>query len=331
MTQVVPSLNLFPKLASRVVVLTGGASGIGAALTRLLHSYGSHVFFGDVSVSAGQELESMLSATAASTSEKPIGTAKFVSCNVSKYGNIYELFRIAYDAHGRVDHAISCAGVLERGKYFDDPTLTIDSIEDDAGDTSVLDINLSGSLNFARIASVFLRDSSGPIQSEQRSKDKTFTLLSSIAGIRDSPGQPLYQTSKVAILGLVRGMRHVDLSFSAGNEDRGKIRVNAICPGMTQSAMTEHLTPRFQAAERSAENMGKHGYWQTSEQVAEVTAHLMVEGGIHGKSVYVEAGKGWEFETGLKEHMEVWLGTEPTTMLRSNVEFIQGLGGIRKD
>ena len=330
MTQIVPRGSLFPTLANRVVVLTGGASGIGAALTTLLHANGSHVVFGDVTVEAGQKLESKLSSSASPTASKPHGTVKFVACNVSKYADIYELFRSAYGAHGQVDHAVSCAGVLERGKYFDNPNMTIESIQDDPGDASVLDINLTGSLNFARIASVFLRQTSTDPASSP-SKDKTITLLSSIAGIRDSPGQPLYQTSKVAILGLVRGMRHVDLSFSVGNGHSSNIRVNAICPGMTQSAMTEHLIPRFQAAEKHSAEGSARGYWQTSEQVAQLTAYLMVEGKMHGKSVYVEAGKGWEIENGLKEHMDVWLGSEPTRMLRSNVEFIRGLGGIRKD
>lgn len=330
MTQIVPRATLFPTLANRVVVLTGGASGIGAALTTLLHANGSHVVFGDVTMEAGRKLESKLSSTASPGANKPSGTVKFVTCNVSKYADIYELFRSAYDTHGRVDHAVSCAGVLERGKYFDDPNMTIESIKGDPGDASVLDINLTGSLNFARMASVFLRQT-GIEQDESQSNDKTITLLSSIAGIRDSPGQPLYQTSKVAILGLVRGMRHVDLSFTAGNGHRCNVRVNAICPGMTQSAMTEHLIPGFQAAERTTAEGSKRGYWQTSGRVAELTAHLMVERTMHGKSVYVEDGKGWEFEDGLKDHMNTWLGEEPTTLLRSNVDFIRSLGGIRKD
>ena len=331
MAQIVPDPSLLSSLASRVVVLTGGASGIGAALTTLLHANGSHVFFGDISHGAGQELESNLSSASANSS-KTRGTAKFVACDVSRYADIYKLFRTAYDMHGRVDHAVSCAGVLDRGKFFDDANSTIESIEDDAGDASVLEINLTGSINFARIASVFVRQPSASTKSEGlQSRDKTITFLSSIAGLRDSPGMPLYQTSKVALLGLVRGMRNLDLSFPLDENNRGKVRVNAICPGMTQSAMTEHLIPKFQAAERSVEEQGGRGYWQTSRQAAEVIALLMADGRTHGKSVYVEAGTGWEFEDGLKDNMDVWLGHEPTMMLRSNVDFIRSLGGIRKD
>ncbi|KAH0409901.1 hypothetical protein KCU90_g20387, partial [Aureobasidium melanogenum] len=52
-------------LQGKVVVLTGGALGIGAELVRLLHSCGSNVFFGDVLIPQGEALASELSALSA--------------------------------------------------------------------------------------------------------------------------------------------------------------------------------------------------------------------------------------------------------------------------
>ena len=334
MTQIVAETTLFGTLASSVVVVTGGASGMGAAVTTLLRSHGAHVFFGDISVKSGHELQVSLASSIIQTSYR--GSATFLQCDVSQYTDIYRLFRTAYDTHGRIDHAISCAGVLERGNFFTDPSMTIDTIATDTGDSSVLDINLTASINFARIANVFLRQPQSSPSTYQAIQHKSITFLSSIAALRDSPDMPLYQTSKVAILGLIRAMRTLNLSYSSSNTNTNQtnnIRVNAICPGMTFSTMTAHLIPHFEAAqkEHNQNPKTKMGHWQTSSQVADFIAHLMTDSSMHGKSVYVEEGKGWEFEDGLQKNTDSWLGEEPSRLLRENREFIRGLGGIRKD
>ena len=299
-----PSSNL-TLLQNSIIVLTGGSSGIGFALVKYLRSLGAHVWSGDLKSPLDEETD---------TPRPAQGSSTYLRCDVSRYSDIHTLFRTAYDKHGRVDHAVSCAGVLERGHFFDEHL----SIEDVAKpcDQTTLDINLQGSLSFARIASVFLRQGG-------RQRNNNLTFMSSIAWIRDSPGMPLYQTSKVAILRLVRGMRNLPICRVGG------IRVNAICPGMTESAMTTHLIPRFREAEEE-NSEGLRGHWQTSMQVAEITARLILSG-LNGKSLYIEGGKAWDFEAGLQDNMEAWLGEEPTKWLRENREFTKGLGGIRKD
>jgi len=106
---------------------------------------------------------------------------------VAKYSDNYRLFRTALDKYGRVDHAIACAGIVERGKWFD-PKLTVDTV-DKPETTQVIEINLLGSIYFARIAVVFLR------HERKAGEDKSLTLISSAAGFRDSPGLFLYQVS----------------------------------------------------------------------------------------------------------------------------------------
>jgi hypothetical protein len=74
---------------------------------------------------------------------------------------------------------------LEQGNWFD-PNLTIETVAS-SGNTKVLDVNLVGTLNFARIAAVFLRG--GLNMGENRS----LTLLSSVNAFRESPGLFMYQ------------------------------------------------------------------------------------------------------------------------------------------
>lgn len=80
----------------------GASTGIGAATVKYLHSNGAKVVFGDVNEDAGSALI------------KAHDGLKFVHCDVSKYSDIYNVFRVAQDQYGRVDHAISCAGVFEQ-------------------------------------------------------------------------------------------------------------------------------------------------------------------------------------------------------------------------
>ena len=154
--------------------LIGGATGIGAATVKLLSKHGARVVLGDVNDDAAQQLVAEVSG------------ATFCHCDVSKYDDIYELFRTAYETHGQVDHALSCAGIFEQGNWFD-PDLTIESVKNDHGNVKVLDVNVMGTMVFSRIALPFLR------QNLQKGKNRTLTLLSSVNAFRESPGLYLYQ------------------------------------------------------------------------------------------------------------------------------------------
>ena len=120
------------------------------------------------------------------------GNVDFLHCNVTDYADNYRLFKAAYDKYRRIDHAISCAGILEQGKWLD-PDLTIESVGREEATRVVLDVNLLGSCVFARMAVVFLQDRI------QKGENKSITLLSSVAAFRESPGLFMYQV-KVTLI-----------------------------------------------------------------------------------------------------------------------------------
>lgn len=107
---------------------------------------------------------------------------------MTKYDDLYKLFKSAYDKFGQIHHAVSSAGIFEQGAWFD-PALTIESVGLGPATTAVLDVNVLGSANFARVGVVFLRD--GISKGENRS----LTLLSSVNAFRESPGLYMYQVS----------------------------------------------------------------------------------------------------------------------------------------
>lgn len=181
-----------PNLQDKVLVLTGGALGVGAQIVRLAHAAGAHVFFGDVLVTPGQEL-------AASLASGP--TVHFQKCGVTSYQDTLALFEAAYKAFGRVDHAVANAGIGERGNIVSED-LDLEGVkEEPTGAVDVLDVNLKGAVFFARIASVYLR------QRGSREGDKSLTLVSSVAGFREDPGLFVYVPSKHGVLGLMRALR----------------------------------------------------------------------------------------------------------------------------
>jgi NAD(P)-dependent dehydrogenase (short-subunit alcohol dehydrogenase family) len=253
---------------------------------RLLVQHGASVVFGDINTEAPRE---------------PSSSVTFVKCDVTKYDDLYQLFKQARDKHGHIDHAISCAGIFEHGNWFD-PNHTIESIKDEPGNTKTLDVNLMGTLHFSRIAAVFLRDSR-----TTESSNKSLTLLSSVNAFRDSPGLYLYQTSKHAIQGLMRSSRKTLY-------ERDGIRVNAVCPGVTDTPMSAHIMQPFKDAGL---------FWQSAGAVAEVIAGILTERGVNGKAFYVEGGDAFEFEDGLYESQPLWLGEEATRRLRGNTEAVE--------
>lgn len=288
-----PIESSFAVLQGKVVVLTGGATGIGAATVKLLAENGAAVVFGDNNVTAAKQLESAFD------------KVTFKECDVTNYDDIYQLFVAAKEKHGRVDHSLSCAGIFEQGNWFD-PSLTVESVGEQPGNTKTLDVNVLGSLQFARVAAVFLRDD------RQNGEDKSLTLLSSVNAFRESPGLFLYQTSKHAIQGLLRSSRKTLF-------ERDGIRVNAVCPGVVDTPMTVNVIDAFK----------DNGlWWMSPESVAKIIVGIEATASIHGKAFYIEGGEAWEFEDGFYEKQPQWLGEEPTKRMRLNAEAVNKVSSL---
>lgn len=179
--------------------LQQGAIGIGAVLVRLLHDAGAHVFFGDVLDDPAQALETELQSSTT--------TVKFVHCDVTSYADNLALFDAAYQAFGRVDHAISNAGLGEQGNLMSSE-LTLESVrEEPTNSVQIVDVNLKGPLYFARLASVYLRQPTKGEEVGAGQMDKSLTFTSSVAAFREDPGLYVYVASKHGVMGLMRVLR----------------------------------------------------------------------------------------------------------------------------
>ena len=96
----------------------GGSNGIGAATVKRLCNLGAKFVFGDIQAEAGEKQAQKLSTF-------PI---KFVRTDVTKYEDLIALFDTALKVFGKVDCAISNAGIVEVGNRVD-PGLDLESIK----------------------------------------------------------------------------------------------------------------------------------------------------------------------------------------------------------
>ena len=245
--------------------------------------------FGDYDVKAGEELASSLGED-----------VSFLKVDVSRYSDNVALFKLAREKYGRIDHAIAVAGVGERGDWFGED-LTVDDVETPQP-TTTLDINLLGVLYFIRIALPYLKiERTGD-------EDKSVVIVGSAAGFRESPGLPIYNATKHGLQGVMRSLRK-SLFHSQ------KIRINVLCPGVTDSQMAHPIAEAFRQA-------GLGDAVNVPEDLAVTILGFLTERGMWGKSVYVEGGKGWEFEGGYWDTMPQWLGQEPTMRLRKGLDLV---------
>lgn len=315
------SLKLDTSLKDSVIVLSGGSRGIGWSTVELLSAHGAKVVFGDV--------------------QEPSSTpanCTFVRTDVSQYSDIVNLFKLALETHGHVDHAISNAAIIEKPGWFN-PSLGVDGVAS-MPEMATEDINLRGSLWFAHIAVQYLAHGA------EGDENKSLTLMSSLAGFKETPGLPVYEASKSGIIGLMRSLRlYLPSAFKVN------IRVNTVCPSATDTGMiagvkdswedkgikintTESVAKVFVAI--CAAGKGSQSIWYDGLN-SQGTRRRQNRGamdwddderearGMSGRSWVVVAGQAWDIEEGLDRTEDLWLGLESSELVAAGQRTL-GLG-----
>lgn len=197
-------MDLTQRLAGKVAVITGGASGIGLASVRRLHAEGATIVIGDINPAAGQEV-----------AEEVGGT--FVQVDVSDEVAVATLFDTAAKIYGSVDIAFNNAGISPP----DD-----DLIEDTGLDAwqRVQDVNLK---------SVFLCCKAALRHMVSQQKGSIINTASFVAVTGSATSQISYTASKGGVLAM---SRELGVQFA-----RQGIRVNALCPGPVNTPMLKEL------------------------------------------------------------------------------------------
>lgn len=246
--------------AGRTAIVTGAAGGIGRATALAYAAAGANVVVADVQRDGGEET--------AALAERIGSRAMFVPCDVSSSVDVDSLMTAATGAFGRIDFACNNAGV-----ELEDAALCE---VDEAIARRVIDVNFTGLfLCMQREIRQFLAQGSGG----------AIVNMASMNAFRPRPLSAVYDGTKAAILALTRSAA---LSYAAQ-----KIRINAVCPGVTDTPMLDGkmaangldkaMLHPFASLEKrlgTAEEVAAAVLWLSSDASSFVAGHaLAVEGG----------------------------------------------------
>ena len=250
------------ELKNRVVVITGGAGGIGRATALLLAHSGARVFVGDFQPNPANN---------AQFAELGIEALK---CDVRNETDVRALIETAVLRGGGLDILVNNAGI---GMVKQIPDVS------EAEWDRCLDTNLKGAFLTSKHAIGPLRVRGGG----------AIINVASNAGLLPRAHDPVYSTSKAALVAFTRCL--------ALSHARDKIRVNAVCPGpvintgMMDADLAKATDPAATAQEFiDASPLARaHGRMQTPEEVAQAILYLASDAAVMvtGTAIAIDGGK----------------------------------------
>ena len=239
----------------KTAIVTGGASGIGEATVALLHEKGWRVAIFDLD---GKGLAAARDAYAGNAN------VAVLACDVTDEAAVEKAVAEVETGLGPIEGVVNCAGIVADKHVFE---------TDAALMRKVLDVNVVGSFNVARAAAVHMA----------KRKRGAVVNLSSISALRGNKGRTAYGASKGAIVVMTQVMAN-DLAPYG-------IRVNAVAPGVTETAMVKAI---YTQAERDLWSpyipMQR---FATPREIANVIAFLLdgeAAGYVTGSNYSVDGG-----------------------------------------
>jgi NAD(P)-dependent dehydrogenase (short-subunit alcohol dehydrogenase family) len=195
-----------------IALVTGGSTGIGAAVCRLLAAKGLKVAICDINAKAGEALAAEIG-------------GKLIQCDVSELTSVEAAFKTCCDELGAPDYVHLNAGIMT--VPTNTPYIPIEDLTE-AQYHKIVGINLNGIFHGMKTALPLMREKGGAI-----------TLTASTAGLSVVPVDPMYTATKYAVIGFGRAV-------SAANEG-STVKINVICPGVTDTQIVpeEYKAPEF--------------------------------------------------------------------------------------
>lgn len=209
------------KIQGKVFVVTGGASGLGAATATHLVGLGAKVILVDMNQALGQEVQQQLGEN-----------AEFVTLDVTDESQVQQFFEHVEQRYTQLNGLINCAGIGPSAKV-----LGRDGIHSLALFQKVLDINVVGSFNMLRYAAQLMAKYELKAGEEERG---VIVNTASVAAFDGQIGQSAYAASKGAIVSMTLPL--------ARELAREAIRVMTIAPGIMETPMLKGLAQNVQDA-----------------------------------------------------------------------------------
>jgi NAD(P)-dependent dehydrogenase (short-subunit alcohol dehydrogenase family) len=206
------------QIRDQVFLVTGGASGLGAATARMFAERGGRVVVADLKEDEGRALAADLGAN-----------ARFVRTDVTDEASGKAAVAAAVEGFGGLHGLVNCAGIVHGEKVVgkDGPHALPTFVR-------AVNINLIGSFNLTRLAA----DAMAKAQPNAEGERGVIVYTASVAAFDGQIGQAAYAASKAGLVGMTLPV--------ARELARSGIRVMTIAPGIFHTPMMASLTPEVQ-------------------------------------------------------------------------------------
>ena len=247
------------KLQGKAAIVTGATSGMGRATAILFAREGASV------LASGRDAERAGSLVDAIRGEG--GRVEFVAGDVGLPATNERLVETCRRTFGGVDIAVCCAGMLGLGPAAEVPVETW---------RQTLAVNLDAVFYLLRLA----------LPEMQRGRGGAIVLVSSIAAFKGFPNHAAYCASKGALVALVR---QVAIDYGP------KVRINALCPGPTDTPFIWESAVAFPDPSKAVEDVGKRTLLKRLGQPEDIARAALFlassdSGWVTGTSLTVDGG-----------------------------------------
>lgn len=248
------------RLAGKSAIVTGAASGIGRATSLLFAEHGAKLIVVDRSPDVQATADAI---------NKAGGQAVALVKDVSSEADVESFIQAAVDHHGGLDIVYANAGISGGLRPYDDIT---------AQDwMNILSINLIGAFLAIKYAARVM------VPAE---RGGSIICTASVAGLRSGAGGPPYSASKAGVISLVQ---------TSANQFAGTgIRINAICPGLIETGMTQPIFERARAhgAEQRIGQLNPLRRYGVASEIAHAALFLASDDAsyVNGQALAVDGG-----------------------------------------
>ena len=244
------------EIKNSVFLVTGGASGLGAATAKTLAANGGKVVIADLNLALGEALAKEIGGT-------------FVKCDVTSEADGQNAINTAVKTHGAIHGLVNCAGIGTAEK-----TTGKNGPHSLAGFTRVIQINLIGSFNMIRLAATAMLNN----QPNAAGERGVLINTASVAAYDGQIGQAAYSASKGGIVGMTLPIAR-DLS-------RDGIRCVTIAPGLFLTPLLQGLPPEVQ------ESLGKQVPFPSRlgrpDEFASLAKHIVENEMLNGETIRLD-------------------------------------------
>ncbi len=243
----------------KIVIVTGAGSGIGAATAKHFAKHGAKVVVSDIDLDSAKKVADEIVTN--------FGESLPIKANVAVFEEVENLIQHTVTVFGKLDVIVNNAGIGPRNLLkTGDATLKDWDV--------VIAVNQTGVFYCMKLA----------IQQFGKQGYGNIVNIASLAGLKASPNNISYSASKFAVVGMTKSAA---MEYATKN-----IRVNAVCPGYTESALLNQLLgakPEMDAILKSVIPMKRYG---KAEEIADAVVWLASDNTkfVTGQTITLDGG-----------------------------------------